>query len=236
MPEEHDQDLLWVYNPDIGCEEVTADLHPVNVPTGRVIDGIPQTVTQYQSKEFNHADGFTVFWGSVPFTIRPGEKKIMQRYIAKHFAKHLADHVLEKMEHETGRKNLLNNPIERPKVIKSILVAVYEYYNQPTQVSEAQKAAKQMEVANEQATSLGAMPDPLYGTMKQSLSPEEILKNSEASEEIKSPEVARDPDKPLLEQLDVVTKKELLESCINQGIEVTGKENKETLASKLKSF
>lgn len=80
------------------------------------------------------ATAFSVKWGGYPYTLESGEKKVFPRFIAEHFAKHLADAILlhreQVMQEKTGKPvALVNNPVERPKIVGLILLGVYSYFH-----------------------------------------------------------------------------------------------------------
>lgn len=106
---------------------------------------------------------FTVKWGGHPYTVEPGEKKIFTRFIAEHFAKHLADAILmtrEKRYKEQSNKDisLVNNPVERPKIINKILLGTYQEFHKRTE-DPAVAIAKQVDQANQQVN-LDNAPEP----------------------------------------------------------------------------
>lgn len=139
---------------------------------------------------------FTVKWGGNPFTLNPGQQIIWPRYIAEHFAKRLTDAML--LEREQAHKKqykatgapmseyiapaLLNSRKERPAVIRTILLGVYNYYQQnnggraaqiqqeidqwnnpPAVQQQPQHQDTQETQSREQ--NLGTMDDPLLGVL-----------------------------------------------------------------------
>ncbi len=117
----NENDTLWVKNIDTDCHDVTYDSVRVSErwrdpESGRVL-------TQFKdvSNDFEHAEGFQVRWSGQPFTLKPGETARMPRFLAEHFATHLANHILDKRGIEKKRA-LRNDPIERPKVLKEIII------------------------------------------------------------------------------------------------------------------
>ena len=115
------QDILIVKNIDVGCQEVSTDVVPV---TRIVVDqetGQRSTIYDQQVEEYRHADYFQCKYSGKPFRVRPGETRLMPRFIAEdHFAKHLADHIL------TKRGKPTNSASERPKVLAEIIIGVQE--------------------------------------------------------------------------------------------------------------
>jgi len=206
-PKEDPQDVLIVQNIDLNCDDVDTE------------------------EGWSHKDYYQVKWGGNPIRIKPGETRRLPRYVAEHFAKHLANHILMKMEKETGKQFLVNNPIERPKVLKQIIIGVDQYFldQEIAEQTEGEKVAAEIEKLNEpeeKALDVGAVPNPAIGELK---------------EEPKTPEIPE--EKPSKEKTSIWDPKlpdpsinELRHACKLQGIEFTLKDNKETLIQKLKSF
>lgn len=212
----HAEDIVEIYNPDIGCEDIDT------------------------TEGWNHSKFFQVRYGGHPFQIAPGKSMQVLRYIGLHITKHLADHLLMKMEVETGRQGLVNSPIERPAMIKRIFLGVTTPYgvgvygNEPkTQDERAIAVTESVNDATVEPSgeSAGVALNPALGTLKpEPPQKEDILANVEDEEEPEGQTSIYDPSKPL------PTRKKLLEECMALNIHVTGKETKEMLVSKLKSF
>lgn len=127
---------------------------------------------------------FTVKWGGRDYTLQPGERKILMRFLAEHFAKHLANAVLMGLEkkHKDDYiagggserdyipKSYMNNRVLRPQTIDSILVGVYAYHQGDTQdansMIQAQIDQLNPQQPKERELDLGSAVDPLYGVMK----------------------------------------------------------------------
>ena len=230
----HENDILLVYNPDLGCDEEDAE------------------------EGWSHKDFFQVKWDGYPHRIAPGESRRMPRFLAEHYAKHLANHILGKRERSEGRIGLLQSPIERPKVLATIVQKVEEYFHGQPNLTVGQAAALQVEKLNEPvgipltsrdqelpATDIGEVPNTAVGVLKAEPKPlAEILKNAEETSGVPSvedgnapvvsepagPTSIYDPSKPR------PTKKELLADAYKLGIEVNGKETVDQLIDKIKSF
>jgi hypothetical protein len=150
MPKTEDpNDTLLVRNVDVGCDEVSVDFLKT---TKTVIDEDGNRMTEFVEIPFtfNHAEEFQVRWGGQKFRIAPGEVRKMPRSIAEHYAKHLANHVLAKREIEEEKAGLINNPIERPKVLAEILIGVEQYWDDYGQLDEGTEALKKFEELNVQ--------------------------------------------------------------------------------------
>jgi len=209
MPQEDPQDILIVQNIDLNCDDIDPE------------------------EGWSHADFFQVRWAGHPHRIRPGETRRMPRYVAEHFAKHLADHILMKMERETGRQFLVNHPIERPKVLKQILVGVDEYFLQQEQKpapTEGERVAEEIEKLNEpeKVLDVGEVPPPAIGVLKEP--PKEVEIPEETEETPTGQTSIVDPSKPL------PTRVELMKECKRLGIPIRFNETKESLIAKLKNF
>jgi hypothetical protein len=213
----HPEDIVEIFNPDIGCDDID--------PT----------------EGWSHKDFFRVRWGGHPFEVAPGKSILVLRYIGKHIAKHLADHMLLKMEKETGRQGLLYSPIERPAMIRRIFLGVHTRYGvgsygtgPQSQDERAVAVASNPEefIQREPIQSSGIATDPALGKLIPEPTPaEDILKNIPDEPELKGVKTSIfDPNKPL------PSKKQLIEECIKLNIPITGQETKEQLVAKLKSF
>ena len=217
--EGHELDSILVTNPDINCDFEESVITPHQEPY-----------------VYNHAEYFQVLWGGQPHRVKPGETRIMPRFLAKHFAKHLADHILTKREEKENKSGLMQSPTERPKVLATILLKVESYFMVPADTSEGMKVEKMVDQLNpgEYAQNLGPIPDPTLGVLKpEGPSTEEIMKKAGVATKEKEPEKKTsiwDPDKAK------PTKKELVEEALRLGVEITGKENVDQLIGKIKSF
>lgn len=235
--EGHELDSILVTNPDIGC------------------DFEETVITPHQDPYiYNHSEYFQVLWGGQPHRVKPGETRIMPRFLAKHFAKHLADHILTKMEEKTGKAGLMQSPTERPKVLATILLRVESFFAMSPETTEGQKVEKMVDELNpgEYAQNLGSVPDPALGVLKpEPISTEEIMKNAGVSTEEVSKVTERVTGKNLPEAIlgespnktsiwdetkEKPTKKELILEANRLNIEITGKETVDQLISKIKSF
>jgi len=209
-------------NPKTDCQDIL------------IVQNIDLNCTDIDSEEgWSHADFFQVKYGGAPLRIAPGETRRVPRYRAEHYAKHLADHMLQKMEVETGKQFLVNNVIERPKMLAKILVGVDSYYLEqdikpPTEtdklIAEDQQLNPQEE---EKAMDLGEVPNPMVGVLKEAPKTPP-LPADEPEEEGKTS--IFDPKKPK------PSRAALIKECAKLGIEWKMTDSYETLEAKLKAF
>lgn len=215
------QDILIVRNIDVGCDDVTSDIVRVRRTEVDEETGRRSTYEEEVPEEWSHKDYFQVRWSNVPHRIKPGETRRMPRYIAEHYAKHLADHILQKMEKETGRTNLVRNPVERPKVMSKIIVGVDEYFIQGEASDEGERVAEEVEELNRRAVDLGKVDDPMMAD-KVDDPVDDIIK------QVESDEKATDDKLP--------PRSELMKECAKLGIKFDIKETSQELADKIKAF
>lgn len=210
---------------------------------------------------FNPTDSyFEVEWGKRPYGLEAKTKKIFPRFIAEHFAKHLADHILIRLEEKERLANegkytpLLNHPVERPKVVNSIILGVYSQYDTQKQPDLSEQAAQIVNQANENVPQdqvpadpnesyedLGAIENKAVGTLVEPPAPIEVpeeeavseIPQDHALEEAVAPAPEAEP-KP--QGKPKRTKKQLVDEAQQLGIEITGKETVEELEFKLKNF
>ena len=229
-PAENQYDSVLVANIDIACSDVSVDITKVS---NRVMDdqGIVVTDISDRQEEWNHADFFQVKYDGKPYSIAPGQTKHLPRFVAEHFAKHLADHLLQKMELATERKGLVQSPIERPKILKQILTELTETPIASTPITPEPILTKAVDT--DPVLDEGLIPNPAIGVLK----PEpptlaDLLKVA-----------GEDPDKVdrvPIEDTSITddkkpqpTRKQLIELCYQQSIDITGTENKAQLIEKL---
>ena len=208
MPKNDPQDILIVQNIDLNCKDIDSE------------------------EGWSHADFFQVKYGGAPLKIAPGETRRVPRYRAEHYAKHLADHMLMKMEEETGKQFLVNNVIERPNMLKKILVDVDTYYldqdvKPTTETDKLAAEDKELNPQEEKGMDIGAVPNPMVGVLKEApktppLPPDEP--------ETKGKTSIFDPKKPK------PSRAQLIKACADQGIEWTMKDSAEQLIAKLKAY
>ena len=225
---------VMVTNIDLGCGETTVDIVKVS---NRIVDDEGNVSTQIYDKheEWGHADFFQVKFDGKPYRIAPGKVALLPRFVAEHFAKHLADHLLQKKEDDSGRRGLVQSPIERPKVILQILREVNSEIG--TMPEPAQETLPELEpevVDNDPVEDAGVIPNTAIGTLvPEPPTLDELLET--AGETQPEPDAVpveqtsiSDPEKP------EPTRKQLIELCHQQNIDITGKENKSQLIEKLK--
>ncbi len=220
---------VLVANIDIGCNEQSTDIIKVS---NRIQDDEGNISTEIYDKheEWNHKDFFQVKFDGKPYTIEPGKVKHLPRFVAEHFAKHLADHLLQKLEVETGRKGLVQSPVERPKVINQILTELND--NITSEV--ASETVAQPVVDTGPVEDAGIVPNPAIGELKpEPPTLEELLKvageDPNKVDRIPIEETSISDDKK-----PTPTRKQLIELCYQQSIDITGMENKAELIEKLK--
>lgn len=208
MPKGNEQDILIVQNVDLNCNDIDPE------------------------EGWSHADFFQVKYGGHPFRIKPGESRRMPRYVAEHFAKHLADHMLTKMEEETGKQFLINNIVERPKMLKKILLSVEQYFldEDIKSLTPGEQAGAEVERLNsieeEKALDLGEVPIPMMGVLTDQIS--EVIKKEDNK---MSKSSLFDPNKPKPKM------SELMKECKRLGINFNLKQdNYDSLVAKLKAF
>jgi hypothetical protein len=226
------------------------DETPTTIPTNEldilVVKNIDIDCNDIDSEEgYSHKDYFQARWSGKPHRIPPGETKRMPRFLAEHFAKHLADHVLMKMEAKfksqgIDRRGLVQSPIERPRVLKEILVAVDTHYGSDFEINEGEKVANQVKDLNpeEKAIDLGEAVNPMVGILKPE--PVPIVQDVVATEP--APATPTTPPAPASDTSIWDDKKpkpsheSLVADCVKLGIEITGKETSEDLIAKIKAF
>lgn len=222
-------DSVLVANIDIGCTDTSVDIVKYS---NRVVDEQGNVSSEIYDKEerWDHASFFQVKFDGKPYRIEPGKTSHLPRFVAEQFAKHLADHLLQKMEKETGRNGLVQSSVERPKIIAQILTELNtnittdvanESVAQPEPV-DTDPVVDEGVVANTALGNLTAEPPTLA----------QILKVA-----------GEDPDKvdriPLADTSIVddkkpqPTRKQLIEMCYNQSIDIIGTESKADLIDKL---
>lgn len=203
------QDILIIQNVDLNCSDIDSE------------------------EGWSHADFFQVKYGGAPLRIKPGETRRVPRYRAEHYAKHLADHLLMKMEVETGKQFLVNNVIERPNMLKKILVGVDSYYLEqdikpPTETDKLAAEDQQLNpVEEEKGLDIGEVTNPMVGVLKE-VPKSPPLPADEPDAEGKTS--IFDPKKPK------PSRAQLIKACAAQGIEWTMKDSAESLMAKLKAF
>lgn len=223
-------DSVLVANIDIGCSDVSVDIIKVS---NRLVDDQGNVSSQIYDKheQWSHKDFFQVKFDGKPYQIEPGRTKHLPRFVAEHFAKHLADHLLQKMEETTGRKGLVQSSVERPKMIAQILTEL----NDNITPEVAQETVAQPEpVDTDPVVDAGVVPNTALGDLQ----PEpptlaDILKvageNPDKVDRIPLSETSIvDESKPQ------PTRKQLIEMCYDQSIDINGTENKAQLIEKLK--
>lgn len=249
---ESPEDLMMVKNIDLNCSEVTSEIVRKDV-SREDENGHRYVAYEEVVEEFSHADYFQVKFNGYPHRIAPGETKVWPRYLAEHYAKHLADHMLQKQEASENKMGLVNSKVERPKVLKQIIVGVQQYYydSEEANMTAEQQRIRQIEDLNRPAApglreeggrkvhDLGEVEDrtpvvnKALGVLEdEPKSLEEVL----ADVPDDKPTVERDPNKPALTQPNAITRKELFEAAHAQGIKVTGRETKDQLVGILQKY
>ena len=227
---ENAYDSILVANIDIGCSDESVDIVKVSM---RNVDPEGNASTSVFDKEesWNHEHYFQVKFDGKPYQIEPGKTKYLPRFVAEHFAKHLADHLLQKMEQNTGRNGLVQSSVERPRILKQILNEVnadivHTTINTPVAQSDT--------IDKDPVVDAGVVPNAAIGTLKaEPPTLEEVL--------IVAGEDPKHIDKIPTNETSIVddkkpqpTRKQLIEMCYSQSIDIVGTENKAQLIEKLK--
>lgn len=217
MPQSHEQDLIIVRNIDIDCDFVDDEGN-------------------------DHSQAFSVKWGGIPHSIRPGATKLMPRFLADHYAKHLTDHILTKEQNITKKIGLVNDAKRRKAVIESILVGVEQFYMGDVDIEAGEAVARQVEQLNKEdeelmkrPLDLGKVPHKALGYSRGADDLTVVIPPKEEMEEnpIPKPVKAKAADTATPTKR---THKELLEECEKLEIELTGKETTKELEAKLAAF
>lgn len=220
---------MLVANVDIGCNDTSTDIKKVS---NRVVDDEGNVATEIfdQHESWNHSEYFQVKFDGKPYKIAPGKTALLPRFVAEHFAKHLADHMLQKKEEETKRHGLVQSPVERPKMLAQILQEVNnEVLTTPTETAPVRNT-----VDTDPVVDAGEVPNTAMGDLvPEPPTLEELLKVA-----------GEDPnkvDRIPIEETSITddkkpqpTRKQLIELCYNQHIDIVGTENKAELIEKLK--
>ena len=215
---ESEQDIIVVANIDTNCDDVDTDEH------------------------YSHRDYFQVRWDGVPHQIKPGQTKLMARFLGKHFAIHLANHILLNREKAENKVNLVQSAFDRPATIDKILLSVESAYGDVAPLSEGERVARETEKLNEDPTKvqpakeeeveraidLGEVEDPLYGKLK---GPKDKPTTTKAkAEPAETTTSIYNKEKPLPSHEELVRDAETLE------IELKGDETDEQIIGLLKAF
>lgn len=254
------EDLIIIKNIDVDCEELTEELvrrdKTVLDSNGHAIIGFEEVVDGYDHKDF-----FQVKFDGHPHRIKPGAERILVRYLGEHFAKHLADHILQKKEQEVLKKTnrvvqLMNNAVERPKVLGQIMLGVYQYYYDSEEavaatIAPGDRLSQRMEEINanrpvptarerRDAGELAEIQDddPIENKAMGKLedTPVPVADQPAPKPTEEQLDAPRDPDRPALDQPGSLTRKELVEAAGGMGITVTNADSKEKIIEKLKQF
>jgi hypothetical protein len=260
MPIESREDLILIKNIDIDCDEVTEEIVRRD-RTQQDENGHSLISWEDVPESFDHAEYFQVKFDGHPFRLAPGTTRVMPRYLAEHFAKHLADHVLQKKERkilkETGKVTMLmNNVVERPKVLREIIVEVQQYHFESDEAAQEQlgtgsrlgQRVDEINTGREPGelptiNDTDAMPNKALGVLDKTPPPgslEESLAKTEPdlppANEPEQPVAEADDTKPRLDDLDSVSRQDLVNAAMDMGISVKASDNKQQIAEKLKQF
>lgn len=256
------QDIILVKNIDEGCTDVSNDVVRTSRRFTDEETGQPYNEFVEIPEEWDHKDFFQVKWSSQPHRIESGKTKLMPRYIAEHYAKYLATHMLGKMEKETGRAGLVQSNIERPKMLKRILLEVVSYHLGDSDGDEGKRALAEVEALNpgEKPLDLGVIPPAAVGILKpEPPSLDEIMKTAGETPDEKQPaglaeqgELAKTTDQTTQPAADanaeevktslydkskpLPLKGELIKTAVKLGIDIKGSESSEQLANLIRSF
>lgn len=233
MPEQVEkpdpQDILTIQNIDLDCDEITSN----NIFVERQRTDMEGKVHNYKesvSNEFNHTDFFEVRWGNSAIRLMPGEVRRLPRYLGEHYAKHLADHMLMKMEKETNRQFLVNHPIERPKIIKSIIIGVEKIYRDDTvPMSEGERAIAEADRLNEgSSVDAGKVPNTALGELREPPKNPKIKVEDDATPINETSLI--DPKKPK------PTRAQLMKECAALNIKFEMTDTTEQLIARITNF
>ena len=219
---------VLVANIDIGCSATTVDILKVS---NRVVDEQGNVSSQIYDKheQWDHKDFFRVKFDGKPYEIEPGKTKHLPRFVAEHFAKHLADHLLQKMEDETGRKGLVQSAVERPKLIAKILTEL----NDNITPAVANETVAQPEVDTDHVVDAGVVPNTAMGDLQPEPPTLEALLKVAGEDPNKVDRIPLEDTSLVDDKKPQPTRKQLIEMCYNQSIDITGTENKAQLVEKL---
>lgn len=263
MPRESREDLLIIKNIDVDCDEITEEV----VRKDKTVyddNGYAQVAFENKIEGFDHSEHFQVKFDGYPHRIEPGKERVMVRYLAEHYAKHLADHVLQKREREILDRTkrvvqLMNNAVERPKVLKQIVVGVYQYYYDSENAADSAldagtKLGRSMDQVNAGRTAreMGElaeindttpMPNKALGVLDNSPAPgsleaalADVPNDNPVQQEPEGPTAPRDDTKPALDQPDTLTRDALKTAAQDMGIEIKATDTKAQITEKLKQF
>lgn len=140
MPKAHEQDMLIVKN--IALDDHTLSRDIKQVPR-TLYDERGERATEYELVEevWDNSKGFRVKWGGKWHVLKPGEKKLMPRYIAEHWSHHLIDHLMLKANHN------LSDKVERARLQRQIIIGVYEFFESEEE-EDGVAAVREVEEAN----------------------------------------------------------------------------------------
>lgn len=220
---------VLVANIDLGCQQTSVDITKVST---RVQDDEGNISTQIfdQHEEWNHADYFQVKFDGKPYRIAPGKTAPFPRFVAEHFAKHLADHVLQKKEEETGRKGLVQSAVERPKVIAQIITE----FNTDVPLVSPNPATADPDDTQLPTEDAGVVPSTPLGDLKPEPPTLEELLRVAGEDPNKVDRIPVEETSITDDKKPLPTRKQLIELCYQQSIDITGTENKAELIEKLK--
>ena len=224
MQKPHELDILIVVNPDLNCPDIDTE------------------------EGWKHKDFFQVRWSGAPHRIIPGQTRRMMRFLAEHFAKHLANHILIKKEEGTGKKGLMQSPVERPKVLKSILIGIDSYFLMADEKGEGERVTQMVDQLNptERPLNLGVIPDPTMGVLKsEPPSLDQVMKKAGLEEkEVELPKGDGQPPTVKIEEKTSIwdpkkpkpTKVELIKDAVRLGLDIKGTETVDQLIGMIKKF
>jgi len=148
MPQKDPNDLLLVRNIDLNSKSVTTDI--IKRPFTHKDPEGKETYTSYEEVEtsWDHSLGFRFYYGGKPFTLKPGEKRVMPRYLADHFVKHLLDHMLNEEAQRTKNNSIFKNPAKRKELTDQIVEGVYQFANSEDDIDEGARIHDEYEKVN----------------------------------------------------------------------------------------
>lgn len=233
---ENAYDSVLVANIDMGCEDISVDIVKIS---NRVVDDQGNVASSIYDKheQWNHKDYFQVKFDGKPYRIAPGRTALFPRFIAEHFAKHLSDHILQKMEETTGRKGLVQSAVERPKLISQILKEINaDIQTMPTSATETTplEVAQPEPIDTDPVVDAGVVPNTAMGELQPEPPTLADLLKVAGEDPSKVDRIPLEDTSIVDETKPQPTRKQLIEMCYNQSIDINGTENKAQLIEKLK--
>lgn len=125
-----------------GIEESHVHHQPVTryKKVSRVLDSGEQVTREMSFErdiEWDYGKGFFFAWGGKFYTMKPGEEKVLYRFLAEHCAEHMANYLMTRKYLSTRRdgeggtylydNGILNNQVLKKQLLNRIIVGVEEW-------------------------------------------------------------------------------------------------------------